>query len=192
MGYRLDNSKANSTLVDGKGSLFHTTTEFHNQQTLLRPLVNFIRAALQRLQLDGDYARAMPELESIRLYELLGNIKQQQGTVEARQLTSEISQLHFINIKAIAEMDQQQLRFTIFCDEQEFSTLAYGDDLFKAVASYIVRRRQRNERYPCYITDLDLSLCRDTLAQQTGLQLGHYLQLKAELEQKLNKALTLI
>lgn len=190
--YQLNNNKAHITLVDEKGSLFSTTTEFHNQQTLLRPLVNFIRAALQRLQLDGDLTRTTPEQESIRLYELTGNIKQQQGMAEARHLSAEISQLHFINIKAIAEMDQQQLRFTIFCDEQEFSTLAYGDDLFKAVASYIVRRRQRNERYPCYITDLDLSLCRDTLAQQTGLQLGHYLQLKAELEQKLNKALTLI
>lgn len=190
--YQRDNSKANITLVDEKGSLFHTSTEFHNQQTLLRPLVNFIRAALQRLQLDGDHIGNASEEEPIHLYELTGNIKQQQGMVEARQLNSEISQLHFINIKAIAEMDQQQLRFTIFCDEQEFSTLAYGDDLFKAVASYIVRRRQRNERYPCYITDLDLSLCRDTLAQQTGLQLGHYLQLKAELEQKLNQALALI
>ncbi|PUA28277.1 MAG: hypothetical protein B0W54_17545 [Cellvibrio sp. 79] len=190
--YQLDNNKANITLVDEKGSLFNTATEFHNQQTLLRPLVNFIRAALQRLQLEGDHTRIVPEQESIRLYELTGNIKQQQGTVETRYVNTEISQLHFINIKAIAEMDQQQLRFTIFCDEQEFSTLAYGDDLFKAVASYIVRRRQRNERYPCYITDLDLSLCRDTLAQQTGLQLGHYLQLKAELEQKLNEALTLI
>ncbi|HEY8939361.1 MAG TPA: class I adenylate cyclase [Cellvibrio sp.] len=190
--YQLDNNKANITLVDEKGSLFNTITEFHNQQTLLRPFVNFIRAVLQRLHLDGDHASPMPEQDSIRLYELTGNIKQQQGVVEARHLSAELSQLHFINIKAIAEMDQQQLRFTIFCDEQEFSTLAYGDDLFKAVASYIVRRRQRNERYPCYITDLDLSLCRDTLAQQTGLQLGHYLQLKAELEQKLNKALTLI
>lgn len=190
--YQLDNNKANITLVDEKGSLFNTISEFHNQQTLLRPLVNFIRAALQRLQLDGDHAGNTLEQDTIYLYELTGNIKLQQGLVEARHLNSEISQLHFINIKAIAEMDQQQLRFTIFCDEQEFSTLAYGDDLFKAVASYIVRRRQRNERYPCYITDLDLSLCRDIIAQQTGLQLGHYLQLKAELEHKLNNALSLI
>lgn len=190
--YQLENNKASITLVDEKGSLFNTTTEFHNQQTLLRPLVNFICAALRRLQLDGDHAGNLAEQETIHLYELTGNIKQQQGTAEARHLSSEISQLHFINIKAIAEVDQQQLRFTIFCDEQEFSTLAYGDDLFKAVASYIVRRRQRNERYPCYITDLDLSLCRDTIAQQTGLQLGHYLQLKAELEQKLNQALALL
>ena len=187
--YRLENDRAAITLVDEKGSLFSTHTEFHNQQTLLRPLVQFIRSALQRLHLDGDLSGHLPDLDEIHLYELTGNIRQQQGQVEARSLNREISQLHFINIKAIAEIAGQELRFTIFCDEQEFSTLAYGTDLFKAVASYIVRRRQRNELYPCYITDLDLSLCRDTLAQQTGLQLGHYLQLKADLESKLNNAL---
>lgn len=190
--YQLENARAKIILVDEKGSLFTTRTEFHNQQTLLRPLVHFIRSALQRLHLDGDLSGPLPGQDDIHLYELTGNIKHQQGLVEPRLLQREISQLHFINIKAIAEMDAQELRFTIFCDEQEFSTLAYGDELFRAVASYIVRRRQRNERYPCYITDLDLSLCRDLLAQQTGLQLGHYLQLKADLENKLNAALALL
>ena len=190
--YQLEQDSANIILVDEKGSLFCARTEFHNQQTLLRPLVQFIRAAIQRLHLDGDHTGNLPDEESIHVYELTGNIKLQQCIVEPRQLQREISQLHFINIKAIAEMDGQTLRFTIFCDEQEFSTLAYGDELFKAVASYIVRRRQRNERYPCYITDLDLSLCRDHIAQQTGLQLGHYLQLKTDLERRLNAALLLL
>lgn len=188
--YQLDNQRATITLIDEKGSLFCTQTEFHNQQTLLRPLVQFIRSALQRMHFDGDLNSSnLHLLETIRLYELSGNFRKQQGVVEPRSLQQELSQLHFINIKAIAEMEEHNLRFTIFCDEQEFSALAYGDDLFKAVASYIVRRRQYNERYPCYITDLDLSLCRDTIAQQTGLQLGHYLQLKADLENQLNAAL---
>jgi adenylate cyclase, class 1 len=147
---------------------------------------------MQRQLHNSDY-QATPHNQEINLYELSGSFKLQQGRVEARKLHSDLSQLHYINIKAIAELDdEQQLRFTIFCNEQEFSALAYGDDLFKAVASYIVRRRQHGERYPCYITDLDLSLCHDTLAQQTGLQLGHYLQLKSELENKLNSALKIL
>ena len=188
--YRLEGTQAQITIVDEKGSVFTTETGYHNQQTLLRPLVNFIGAAMRRQLLDGGRTAALPDNREIVIYELMGNIKQQQGHAERRHLHSNLSQLHFINIKAIAEMDgEQQLRFTIFCNEQEFSALTYGDELFKAVASYIVRRRQQQERYPCYITDLDLSLCHDTLAQQTGLQLGHYLQLKAELEHKLNAAL---
>lgn len=188
--YQLDNALAQITVADEKGSLFTTTTEYHNQQTLLRPLVNFINAAMQRQLLDGNTTTSSSVTKEIAIYELVGNIKQQQGHAERRLLNNDLSQLHFINIKAIAEMDSgQTLRFTIFCNEQEFSSLAYGDDLFKAVASYIVRRRKHNERYPCYITDLDLSLCQDSIAQQTGVQLGHYLQLKADLESKLNIAL---
>jgi adenylate cyclase class 1 len=188
--YQLEHMQARITVIDEKGSLFTTHTEYHNQQTFLRPLVNFINAAMQRQLLDGDNTNPLPAINDIFIYELVGNIKQHHGHAEPRQLHSDLSQLHFINIKAIAELDtEQQLRFTIYCNEQEFSALAYGDDLFKAVASYIIRRRQRGELYPCYITDLDLSLCREALAQQTGLQLGHYLQLKADLENKLNKAL---
>jgi adenylate cyclase class 1 len=189
--YQLEGTRAYITIIDERGSVFTTDTEYHNQQTLLRPLVNFINAAMQRQLLDGDHTGTLPDTKDITIYELVGNVKQQQGIAERRQLHSDLRQLHFINIKAIAEMDSEQhLRFTIFCNEQEFSTLAYGDDLFKAVASYIIRRRQYGERYPCYITDLDLSLCHATLAQQTGLQLGHYLHLKLELENKLNAALS--
>lgn len=188
--YQQDERQALISIVDEKGSLFTTQTEYHNQQTLLRPLVNFINAAMQRQLLDGDYQGTLPDTKDIVIYEITGNIKQQQGIVERRKLHNDLSQLHFINIKAIAEMDSgQELCFTIYCNEQEFSSLAYGEELFKAVASYIVRRRQHGERYPCYITDLDLSLCHETLAQQTGVQLGHYLQLKSELENKLNAAL---
>ncbi|MDO8342074.1 MAG: class I adenylate cyclase [Cellvibrio sp.] len=188
--YQLEHTRAQITIVDERGSVFTTNTEYHNQQTLLRPLVNFINAAMQRQLLDGDNTGTLPDTKDVTIFELTGNIKQQQGHAERRQLHSDLSQLHFINIKAIAEIDdEQQLRFTIYCNEQEFSALAYGDDLFGAVASYIIRRRQHGERYPCYITDLDLSLCHDTIAQQTDVQLGHYLQLKSELENKLNSAL---
>ncbi len=191
--YQLEHGRARITIVDEKGSVFTTHTEYHNQQTLLRPLINFINAAMRRQLIDGDNTGAKPDCKDITIYELVGNIKQQQGHAERRQLQSDLSQLHFINIKAIAEMDaEQHLRFTIFCNEQEFSALAYGNNLFSAVASYIIGRRQHGERYPCYITDLDLSLCHETIGQQTGVQLGHYLQLKAELEYKLNAALSLL
>jgi adenylate cyclase class 1 len=188
--YALEEGNAKVTIVDERGSLFTITTPYYNQQTLLRPLVNFINTALQRQLLDTQLHDVQ---KNILIYEITGNIKQHQGTAEPRVLQKNWAQLHFINIKAIAEMDaDEKIHYTIFCDEQEFSTLSYGDHLFSAVAGYIVQRRKRGERYPCYITDIDLSLCQEVLAQQTGLQLGHYLQLKSELEEKLNQALTLL
>ncbi len=188
--YQLEASTAHITVIDERGSVFASTVPYHNQQTLLRPLTGFISAALRRQLLSGPHAPHSYEQKPILIYEIIGNTKQQQGIAEPRQLPKDWAKLNFINIKVIADTDSQhQLTYTFFCDEQEFSAFTYGDNLLSAVANYIVQRRQQGERYPAYITDLDLSLCQDTLAQQTGLQLGHYLQLKAELEENLNRAL---
>lgn len=188
--YSIEGNYANLTIVDERHSLFRTTTRYHNQQTLLRPLVSFIRSALHRQSLVSHTINGSNLPKEILVYELSGSTHQQQGVVVARPLPQDLPPANFINIKAIAEIDvTQQLRYTIFCDEQEFSAWSYGDELFSAVARYIMQRRQHNERYPCYISELDLSLCQEELAQQTGLQLSHYLRLKTELEEQLNRAL---
>ncbi len=183
--YQVKGESAAIYIVDEKGSLFTMNMPFHNQQTLLRPLIGFIRAAMRRQQLEGDISGVV----DIAVYELTNDGKQI-SLLNTRQLLQDLTQLHFINIKAIADLDvEDNIQFTVYCDEQEFSALAYGADVFTAIARYIFKRRQQGEKYPCYITDLDLSLCHDAIAQQTGLQLGHYLRIKAELEQQLTAAL---
>jgi adenylate cyclase, class 1 len=70
--------------------------------------------------------------------------------------------------------------------------LEFGDELFVVVARYIIACRKNRETYPCYITDLDLSLCHELIAPQTGIQLIHYLHIKNDIEQRLNEALLMI
>ena len=184
---------ASVTVIDEKGSLFTTEMPYHNQQTLLRPLSRFIRAAMERQSLHGDVSLQQLKMQSVQFFEVMGNVKQQQGYLEQRKVNSDISQLGFINIQVIAEPDiDGHIRYTIYCNQQEFSTLEYGEGLCQAVARYILQQRIGGERYPCYITDLDLSLCRDLIAPQTGLQLSHYLQVKADLEDRLTRALNAI
>lgn len=178
------------SVIDEKGSLFTTDMPYHNQQTLLRPLHRFLRSAMERQSLNGDVSPQQIAMQSIQFFEVMGNVRQQQGYLELRKVASDISQLDFVNIQAIAEPDaDNNITYSIYCDQREFSTLDYGEALFATVARFILKHRSGGERYPCYITDLDLSLCRDLIAPQTGLQLSHYLQVKAELERRLNLAL---
>jgi adenylate cyclase, class 1 len=191
--YSVEGSVAQVTLVDEKGSFLTTLTPFHNQQSLLRPLITFIQSVIQRQRLDEGCSKVLLNLENIVVFELVGSARQQQAILELRPMVNDFSQLHFINIKAVAEVDADSgIHFTIYCNEVEFSALAYGDKLFSAVAEYIYKHRKQGERYPCYITDLDLSLCSDYIAQQTELQLSHYLKIKAEIEVKLSAALALL
>ena len=181
---------ASLTVIDEKGSLFTTEMPYHNQQTLLRPLSRFIRAAMERQNLNGEVSLQQLTMQSVQFFEVVGNVKQQQGYLEQRKVNSDIGQLGFVNIQVIAEPDADgHIRYTLYCNQQEFSTLEYGAGLFQAVARYIFQQRQGGEMYPCYITDMDLSLCRDLIAPQTGLQLSHYLQVKADLENRLTQAL---
>ncbi|MES2675438.1 MAG: class I adenylate cyclase [Pseudomonadota bacterium] len=196
--YEIDGAFAEVSIVDHKGSLFTRTFKLHNTQTLLRPLCRFIRSTVERQILENevfsDASNNANLLQDISIYELMDDEKQKPMRLELRTIGQDISQLQFINICAVAEpadnyLTNNPLSYTIFCDGKEFSELEYGAEIFSAVAGYILTCRQHGETYPCYITDLDLSLCRDAIAPQTGVQLIHYLHIKSELEQKLTQAL---
>lgn len=181
---------AQVAVIDERGSLFTTTMPYYNQQTLLRPLHRFIRSVMERKSHEDESAAAQAYLHNLQFYEVLGNVQLQQGYLEQRNPSSDISQSAFINIQVIGEPDGEgNITYNIYCDEKEFSALEHGEGIYLAVATYILRQRLNQERYPCYITDLDLSLCRDLIAPQTGLQLSHYFQMKARIEQQLNIAL---
>ena len=55
------------------------------------------------------------------------------------------------------------------------------------MAGYIASLRRNRERYPCYITDLDLSQLDLQLGEE--LQTVQYLQHKEKLESAINQAL---
>jgi adenylate cyclase, class 1 len=186
--YQVEENRARLTLLDEKASLFCVDMPYYSHQALLRPLHYFIRSVLTRQNLVPDLTREPASDYAVEFYEWHG--ESGRGYLEARNIASDISQLAFVNVQVIAEPALDAgLSYTIYCDEQEFSALEYGEELFSAVADYVLNRRSGGQRYPCYITDLDLSQCRDLLAPQGGLQLSHYLSIKAELEQRLDLAL---
>ena len=90
------------------------------------------------------------------------------------------------DVQAIVEPgEQKRSQVTLYCNQQEFSSLEYGNGLFAAVARYILAQRRLGERYPCYITDLDLSALHGSGRPQTV----QYLRYKTHLEAALNQAM---
>lgn len=188
--YQVKEHSVAITLLDEKASLFTTTMPFHSRRTLLRPLHYFIRSVLTRQNLVADLTREPASHFALNFHELQGNPAQGRGYLEPRSIATDISDLAFVSIQVIAEPGVETgISYTIYCGPQEFSELELGPDLFREVAACILSQRRGGERYPCYITDLDLAQCRDLIAPQGGLQLSHYLRIKAELEHRLDLAL---
>lgn len=187
---RRNQQHAQVFVADEHGSIYSFDSPFHDEVTMLAPLDQFIKAtryrqsteqALLQIQLDSDVMETL----NIEYYEL----HQRHGEWQAsrRELHVDSGNPNAFHLQAIAERSEDgQLRFTLYSDDAEFSELEYGLDLYQEAARYVLSRRGSRQRYPCYITDLDLSRCAD---QQQPSQTVSYLTYKQQLESALNQAL---
>lgn len=185
--YRLDDQHAELSVLDEHNALWRQRLPYRDEQSLLTPLQRFLQSVLYRrnalLPLDVPIPPAALE---VLYYEVLPAPPQRARHLERRTPPQASVSHPFYDVQAIVEpADQAHVHVTLFCNHREFSELEYGADLFAAVARHILAQRRTSERYPCYITDLDLSrILGDGQAQTI-----HYLRYKAELEAALNNAL---
>ncbi len=190
--YQRHEQHADIHVVDEMGSMTSFTTPFRDEHTLLQPLDQFIQATLFRQRsenadfLGGTHDVLMDErkLQDIEYFEVMA--EPIPAHVERRALANTRSS-QFFNVQAIGDYDfGGNLIFNIYCDHQEFTELEFGAALYDTVANYILSRRSGRERYPCYITDIDLSRCSH---EAGGTQTSNHLRYKQRLERALNAAL---
>lgn len=189
VAYRANKDQTEVYVLDEKGSLFHTTMTFHSEASLLRPLHQFIRKTIhhQGLVTNGSEHFGVYPVEFYRLNQDKIN---QPFQIEPRHISNNINDLDFYNIQVIVDLNSgAELYHSIYCDQQEFQQADYGPDLFKAVASHILQLRGDKARYPCYITDLDLTHVAEQISPEQPLQVSHYLEFKDKIESQLNQAL---
>jgi adenylate cyclase class 1 len=176
-------------VADERGSITQVVLRGRREQSPLIPLHRFLRSVVKR------QARSQPELLSdfgicpIYFYEAHDQIPNPNAAKQI-PISQNIQQTDLFEVKAIAHTDDNQnIEYDFYCDDQEFSSHSFKDQLHIVVAQFILARRKNGENYPIYITDLDLSLCSHLIAEQDQLQTSHYLKIKHALETKLNQAI---
>lgn len=191
--YRRKKGQAHIFISDELGSLCFLTSPATDSNSFLQPLDQFIQSTRFRQSSEsiGHYTHLSPYDEAsgviLEYYEMV----EHHGKLQAveRQPSRTAQSNHAFNVQAIGDRSEDgQLLFSIYCDHQAFTELELGANLYQAVARFILNRRSSQERYPCYITDLDLSRC---IPDQQGgiIQTQYYLQYKQRLEKALNDAL---
>ncbi|MGI1679359.1 MAG: class I adenylate cyclase [Cellvibrionaceae bacterium] len=215
--YSLHGQNANIYVLDEHCSLFISQLSAYNEQTLLRPLHYFIRSALDRLKLKSFASKSNFDIYPVKFYrhELTDDGKE---FLHPNLAISDVTDLPFYNVTAVLlEEDvninnskHKQISIEISCNDIKFTSLEYGDSVYSAAAQYIVDQRKSREKYPCYITDIDLSRCPSisrcssaysldsfyskpftspSKTSQPKLQLIHFFAAKSFIERKLNSAL---
>ncbi|MGH1471949.1 MAG: class I adenylate cyclase [Cellvibrionaceae bacterium] len=219
--YSLHLEKANIYLLDEHGSLFVFTLSAYNEQTLLRPLHHFIRSSLSRLKLSTSESIANFDIFPVKFYR--HNINDDnQDILQPNLAISDVTDLPFYNVTVALiehglednlENNKSRLKtltIEISCNDKKFTSLEYGDNIFSHAAQHIIEQRKSREKYPCYITDIDLSQCpsvslcsspysldsfyskpfsSDPNTSKPDLQLIHFFAAKTFIERKLNAAL---
>jgi adenylate cyclase class 1 len=190
--YQQHGETADVYVVDEMGSLHSFNTPFRDEHTLLAPLDQFMHSMSFRESSEASDNSSAFSFQHYRLeyYEI-------SGPSDALQVTrcginGDTSMGYFFNVQAIGERDVRgRIVFNIYCDQNEFTELELGSKLYDTVAKFIIERRESHERYPCYITDLDLSRCINR-QRRGNIQTTDYLRYKQKLEKALNQALQLV
>lgn len=198
--YRLNesNALAEVSVLDEHNALWRQHIAFHDEQSLLTPLHRFLQSLLYRrntlLPLDN-----LPDHQQLDVlyYQILPDAPLRAQRLERRAAPLAAISHSFYDVQAIVEQADghngwspgmpslQRTHVTLYCNHREFSELEYAGDLYAAVAQHILAQRREGARYPCYITDLDLS----AVLGEGHMQSVHYLRDKNRLETALNQAL---
>lgn len=186
--YRSDGQHVEVFVLDERGSLFYQRIDVPDYICLLKHFQRFIRSVHERMRYLAHESGHDLKIGELEVYKLERNyegdwIAEQHATVR------ETHSLDLVNLQVIVELVDGQTNYTVYCDDQEFSTLELGTELYRQVADHIVANRSGQRYYPIYITDLDLprALQGDDIRD---VQTIHYLQHKRDFEDKLNAELS--
>ena len=186
--YRVDDRSADVYVVDERGSLFNQRIAYFDRGALVEHLMVFFRAVINRQQNDiSIHESDMPSME-IEFYEAVkderGGRKLMRVAVDADKRTG-----NYFNVQVISDgSEDDPSSFTIYCNDVEFPGLQYGENLFEAVAAFMLKQRGSGARYPIYITDIDLP--RAVFGVEAGgrIQTIHFLNYKKQVEDQLKNA----
>jgi adenylate cyclase, class 1 len=186
--YSINDVMADIYIIDENGSLFIQTIPFHDSNALINHFNLFFEATINRrifLMLD-----VQTDIENIEV-EFFQISYEKNKAITINKVNDEIdrNEQGFFNIQVIGSPDDEHHSLSIFCGDDEFSYIEHGNNLFNVVAEYVINKRKNGEKYPIYITDIDISKGLIGQVESDKLQTIHYLNYKKRIEDKLNQAI---
>lgn len=175
-------------VLDENGSLFHQRVPYFEDKPLVNHYSRFFDAVLNRQSFLFQDENASLMLDALEIYKVRKGRKNNYRF--ERQVPNVDRPTRYFNVQVIGDMVNRNAAFTVYCNDEEFSSLDHGKDLFKEIARYVLHQRGSGQRYPIYITDVDLSPTLLGARRTDKVQAIDYLKYKKRIEEKLNKELS--
>ncbi|MFA6052559.1 MAG: class I adenylate cyclase [Methylobacter sp.] len=163
-------------IIDERGSLYTRQHNKSDTNQLLKQYAAFLESVLSHNLFDG--------LFTIEYYKIQ---KSSAGAFSCNQVRLKTSSANKeLGLRITGENTPKGIIYTIYCNDQEFSSLDHGNKVFYAAYQHILRSRQNKPNYPAHITDIDLPLSVFRIGSPEQLQTIHYLNYKQKIEDKFN------
>ncbi|MFO8025086.1 class I adenylate cyclase [Thiohalophilus sp.] len=171
-------------ILDERGSLTMQNKPFYDVVGLIRHYQEFFDCIRERQLLLGQEEvsgeTAMAEVQFYRV----DSGSDGQKSVKPHSLNQYVKPSGYLRLQVLVSAVEDKPAFSVFCEDREFSSLEYGQDLYRQVAAHIVGLRRSGEAYPIYITDMDLA---PNLLNESGnqVQTVRFLEYKKMIEERL-------
>lgn len=184
--YYPNGDKVEIYVLDERGALFSQQAVYYDSATMLNQFGRFFEAIANRINFMQENGLGKRRINGVEFYELSNDALGRKGVQRvAPGYGSSSSQ--FFSLQVIVEQTLGgQSAFTLYCDNQEFSSLEYGKKLFSAVADHVMQQRISGQSYPVYITDISLDAAVIGDDKLDSLQTIHFLTYKRRIEHQLN------
>lgn len=186
--FKMNKDMIDIFILDERGSLHHQKMDVYKKEILFNHFEQFLQSVDNRMSfITGDFS--LEDKKSRQYFEIQHNKK---GAPSISQYTWEYASNAdgYIDIKVIGAMsDDDQNHLSIYCNDKEFSSLEYGDHVFREVTEHVISLRESHQDYPIYITDIDFSSGIFNILEPEEIQTIHFLNYKKKIEDKLNRSL---
>ncbi len=163
-------------IIDEKGALYIQPHNKANPSQLLKQYSYFLESILNRNLFETFLTIEYYEIKKSPVGIFSYNPVQLKATTSNQELSLRIT----------GENTPKGVIYTIYCNEQEFSSLDHGNQVFYAAYQHILQFRNSKTSYPIHITDIDLPLSVFRIDSPEQLQTIHYLNYKQKIEDKFN------
>ncbi len=171
--------------LDEQGALFRQQTQTTDEQYLILQQQRFLNGIRMMRSLLAEEPAHRLLLDAPEFYRLSRD-REQRFTAELRTPPRHRLPDTYLELRLLSEgLELNSYPYMLVCGDREFGSLEYGDQLFEAVAEFILTHRRNRQSYPIYLTGLELSgVSGEGLAPTIEL-----FNFKKRLEHRLNQAL---
>jgi len=129
-------------IVDEQGSLYTQVMPPHDSTSLINHFYLFFSSITKRRNILLNMDGLRVEEISIEFYLLTKN-KNRTFSVKMIEVTPKLSFKNFFNIQVLGNLDDKnQTTLMIYCQDHEFSSIEFGNELFIEVAKHVLSKRK--------------------------------------------------